>query len=109
MPNGVTGSHTGLPGGSKPQGTAGDKPAGCRARQAPGSTGTADARAHHSAFIMPQPGDGGGGPSSSGYAHYSALIMPQPSDPDPGPSSSGYAHHSALIMPQPSDGSGGPS
>ena len=66
MPNGVTGSHTGLPGGSKPQGTAGDKPAGCRARQAPGSTGTADARAHHSAFIIPQPSDPEpGGPSSA--------------------------------------------
>jgi hypothetical protein len=44
------------------------------------------ALAHHSAFIMPQPGDGTGDPGFSGNAHYSAFIMPQPSDPEPGSS-----------------------
>jgi hypothetical protein len=52
------------------------------------SAGTAQAQptAHHNAFIMPQPSDPGGGPSSSARAHHSAFIMPQPSDPEAGPS-----------------------
>ena len=45
----------------------------------------------------------------SAHAHHSALIMPQPGDDGGGPSSSAHAHHSAFIMPQPSDGSGDPS
>ena len=77
------------------------------------SAGTAQAQpsahAHHSALIMPQPGDDGGGPSSGAYAHHGAFIMPQPGDGGGEPPSSAHAHHSAFIMPQPSDPESGPS
>ena len=77
------------------------------------SAGTAQAQpsthAHHGAFIMPQPSDGGGDPTFGARAHHSALIMPQPGDTGGGPSFGARAHHSAFIMPQPSDPDPGPS